>query len=215
MLIPYKINTLFQHTPFVNWILMAFTALVSLYFLIDEPDWMYNLALQDWNPVGIVGHILLHADLFHLIGNLIFLWVFGNAINGNAGHLAYLLLYLAFGVAGGIAHLLFDSGLAVGASGAINGVIGMATAMYPRNQVSVFWLFLIKAGTFEIPLWGLALIWLIFDIIGAIVGSSGVAVWAHLGGFAAGIATGLILLRCSIVTLTQWDNESLDQILFP
>ncbi len=213
MLLPFKINTLFQTTPFANLIILGVTGLVSLLALFTEAGWASNLLLDGWSPAGFFGHMLLHADLWHLVGNLIFLWVFGNAICGNTNNLLYPLLYLGFGIAAAAAHNIFDSGVALGASGAVNGIVGMATAMYPKNNVSMFYFFLYKMGTFELQLWVLSLIWLALDIYRAIGGESGIAAWAHLGGFFAGLVTGMIFLKYSIVELTKWDNESLNEIL--
>jgi membrane associated rhomboid family serine protease len=141
------------------------------------------------------------------------MWVFGNAVCAMTTNLAYPLLFAMFGVVAGAAHLAFDGDPAIGASGAINGVVGMALAMYPRNPVHVAWFIALRAGTFEMPLWGLGLIWLTFDAFGAFFGSDGVAYWAHLGGFAGGLVTGVVALKRQWVTLTDYDNESLADLL--
>jgi membrane associated rhomboid family serine protease len=215
MLFPYRIDTLFKHAPHANWVLMALTVLCFglqlgggfSYEVIDA------MVLDGWGPTGLIGHLFLHTGLMHLLGNMLFLWVFGNAVCGNTSNRVYPLLYLAFGLAAAGVHVVFDGDPAVGASGAINGVVGMALAMYPLNRVRVAWFFAIRAGTFELPLWGLALIWLFFDLWGAIRGASGVAYWAHLGGFFAGLGAGYWALRQGRVTLTRYDHRSLEEIV--
>ena len=100
----------------------------------------------------------------------------------------------------------------VGASGAIYGVVGMTLAMYPLNRVSVFWWFL-AMGTFQIAVWRLALLWAVFDAIGAIRQKGLVAHVAHLGGLVMGVAIGWLLLRLRWVELDEVDNRSLEEIL--
>ena len=214
MLIPYRLNTLFARYPLSNWILIGLTCLISLAAMFSDFTWAHSWILDGWRPVGVLGHLFLHAGLFHLAGNLIFLWVFGNAICANTGNIIYLALYFGFGVAAASVHNIFDGDPAIGASGAINGIVGMATAMYPLNRVSVFWFFVVRGGTFETPLWTMSLLWLAFDLFGVLFGGGDVAVWAHVGGFAVGIATGMILLRTGIVRLNEYDNRSLHEILF-
>ena len=168
-----------------------------------------DMILFSWEPAGLFGHLLLHADLFHLFGNMIFLWVFGNAICSNMNNFLYLGLYILMGVMAGAAHLLFDGGPGVGASGAINGVIGLALAVYPRDEVDVFYLFIVKWGTFEIAVWVLALIWLAFDLFGAMSGGGNVAYFAHIGGLVGGIVIGLVLLQFDKIDLTVYDRQTL------
>ncbi len=213
LLVPYRLNTLYHCYPIANWILCAATTLISLWATFGQGDWIYPLILDGWSPFGLVGHLFLHNGISHLAGNLIFLWVFGNAICANTNNFLYPLLYLTFGILAATVHNLFDGAPAVGASGAINGIVGMATAMYPINRVSIFWLFIFKAGKFEAPLWTMSLLWLCFDLFGVVFGSTDTAVWAHIGGFSAGLIIGIVLLRTGLVTLSVYDNRSLDQIL--
>ncbi|MBC8012243.1 MAG: rhomboid family intramembrane serine protease, partial [Burkholderiales bacterium] len=135
-----------------------------------------------------------------------------NAVCGNTSNAAYPFIYVGLGLAAAATHLIFDGQPAVGASGAINGVVGMALAMYPLNRVSVFWLLFFRMGTFQMPLWGLAVVWLLFDLYGAVMNSAGVAYWAHLGGFFTGLAAGYVALRVGLVKLTEIDHRSLEEI---
>ena len=139
----------------------------------------------------------LHADPIHLAGNLLFLWVFGNAINAKVGNVVYPFVYLVLGALAGIIHMLFDGRPAVGASGAINGIIGMFLVLYPRKGCSCFYLFWFRPGTFTISSFWMILLWLAFDILGAVLGTGNTAFYAHLGGFAAGftLAFALVALR--------------------
>jgi membrane associated rhomboid family serine protease len=214
-LIPYKIETLYQRHPVSNWLLIA--ACVATYgaMAMDAiPEKVLNMmVLKDWHPAGLVGHLFLHADVLHLLGNMLFLWVFGNAICSNTNNFIYPILFVLLGVIAGQIHLLMDGSLAVGASGAINGIIGLALAMYPINRVHAFWIFGFRGGDSDFPVWGLAIFWFVFDLIGVIWGNSGVAYWAHIGGLIGGILMGLVALHFKWVELTEYDNRSLLQIL--
>ncbi|MES2692909.1 MAG: rhomboid family intramembrane serine protease [Verrucomicrobiota bacterium] len=209
MLFPYKIDTLFKYWPIANWVIMALT--IAMFFASQtfSEETFDGLVLGGTSILGLVGHLVLHGDFLHLFGNMLFLWVFGNAVCAMMGSVAYALLYVIFGVLAAAAHVAFDADQALGASGAINGVVGMAFAMYPRNAVSVFWFFIFRFGTFEIPLWVLALLWCALDAYGALTGEAGIAYWAHLGGFIGGAIAGIVALKRGWLTLTHLDDPSL------
>jgi membrane associated rhomboid family serine protease len=128
-------------------------------------------------------------------------------------NLGYPLLFMLFGVVAAATHLAFDGAPAVGASGAINGIVGMALAMYPLNNVHMVWFVGVRGGTFEMPLWSLAMIWCAFDAYGAFFGRDGVGYWAHLGGLASGLLAGMLALKLGWLTLTEFDNASLTDLL--
>lgn len=209
MFFPYRIETLFKHWPVANWVIMGLTALMFLASLGFSDEAIDTLILGGGSALGLFGHMFLHAGFMHLVGNLLFLWVFGNAVCAMMGSAAYLFLYFLFGLLAAVTHLVLDGATAVGASGAVNGVIGMAFAMYPRNDVSIFWFFFMRAGTFTIPLWVLTLFWFALDAYGAWRGTGRVAYWAHLGGFFTGAAAGMIGLKLGWLTLTAYDNATL------
>ncbi len=213
MFFPYKIDTLFKRWPVANWVLMAAIVLVYGVSHSASEETIEALVLGGTSTVGLITHLFLHADIFHLAGNLLFMWVFGNAVCAMTTNLAYPVLFVGFGVVAAAAHVAFDGAPAIGASGAINGVVGMALAMYPRNPVHVVWFIVVRGGTVEMPLWTLGLIWLGFDAFGAFLGSDGVAYWAHLGGLGCGLVAGLIALKRGWLTLTDYDNESLADLL--
>jgi len=213
MFFPYKIETLFKHWPVANWVIMGVTVVMFFATSQLEDETVMDLVLGGSSVLGLVGHLVLHGGFLHLAGNLVFLWVFGNAVCAMTSNLLYPFLYVTFGVLAAAAHVAFSEGMAIGASGAINGVVGMALALYPTNGVSVFWFVVFRGGTFEMPLWGLALIWCAFDAYGAWSGAGGVAYWAHLGGFAAGVIAGIVTLKMKWVTLTEYDNATLADLL--
>jgi membrane associated rhomboid family serine protease len=213
MLLPYRIDTVFKHWPVGNWGIIAATITMFLLSLRMSPDAVQSLVLGGTSTAGLLGHVFLHTGTVHLAGNLLFLWVFGNAVCSMMSNFAFVALYLLFGLLAAAAHVAFDGTPAVGASGAINGIVGMTLAMFPTNRVGVFWFLLVRAGTFEMPLWTLALIWFALDAFGAWTGSDGVAYWAHLGGLLSGVTAGLVGLKLQWLTLTEYDNASLVSLL--
>ncbi|MEO7100807.1 MAG: rhomboid family intramembrane serine protease [Luteolibacter sp.] len=215
VLIPYEIETLRQVRPWANWLIVAACVTVSLLALFGglSDDVTDSLVLDGWHFPGLLGHVLLHGGLMHLIGNIIFLWVFGNAVCTNTNNFIYLILFLACTLLAATVHLIADGRPAIGASGAINGIVGLVLAMYPLNRVHSFWWFLFTGGTTEIRAWLLILFWFAFDVWGAVSGGGGIAYWAHIGGLAGGLGIGLLSLKMGWIELTEYDNRSLLQIL--
>ncbi len=215
LLVPYEIETLTQERPWANWLVVALCGIVSLAALWGDlpEETIEALVLQDWSLSGMLGHVLLHGSLSHLIGNMVFLWVFGNAVCTNTSNWLYLPTFAVCALLAATVHLLADGRPAIGASGAINGIVGIILAMYPLNRVHIFWVFLIRDGSFSCPAWGLILFWLAFDIWGVVSGGDPIAYWAHIGGLLGGVAVGLLCLHRGWFQLTQYDNRSLLQIL--
>lgn len=215
LLIPYEIETLQQERPWMNWLVVALSSLMSLGWLLGllSDESVQPLVLDGWHLTGLLGHVLLHADLVHWIGNMVFLWVFGNAICTNIGNFPYLIVFILCTLAAATLHNLIDGTPAIGASGAINGVVGMALALYPLNRIHVFWLIIIRSGSFECPAWAMILFWFLFDIWGVVSGEGMTAYWAHIGGLLGGVLIGIAGLHLGWLQLTEYDNRSLLQIL--
>jgi membrane associated rhomboid family serine protease len=140
--------------------------------------------------VPLFTSMFLHAGIVHVAGNMLFLWIFGDNVEDYLGHFRYLLFYLGSGLAAGITHLLLniDSRMpTVGASGAIAGVMGAYFILYPRARVLTWFppIFL-----FHVPAWLMLGYWFVVQFfMGAApsTAQSGIAVWAHVGGFVAGV----------------------------
>jgi membrane associated rhomboid family serine protease len=187
MLIPYSVDVPMIRYPFANWVLMAVIALVSigawiapsrssdqLRFVEDEQGVVHVVGdMQEPTPPlalkprafavwQLVSHIFAHGDIFHLAGNLVFLFVFGNAIDAKLGHLWFSLSFFFFGISAGLAWLIFGNGLPmIGSSGAIMGVTGVFLILYPRNDVVVFfWLWPLPWYIFRVSSWILIVIYL-------------------------------------------------------
>jgi membrane associated rhomboid family serine protease len=148
--------------------------------------------------------MFMHGGIAHLLGNMWFLWIFGDNVEDRTGRLGYMLLYLASGLAGSVGHVLFSPNSAlptVGASGAISGVMGAYLITFPRARILTLVPIVIFLTTIEIPAFLILLYWLLLQFLsgaaslGADAGQGGVAWFAHVGGFAAGIPLMLLLRR--------------------
>lgn len=213
MLIPYQVDVPMSRWPIMNFALIGVISLFSLMVMFGgDGQSVRDMVLDGWAPKGLFGHMLLHADFIHLFGNMLFLWVFGNAVCAKITNIAYLPLFLFFGLVAAGSHLTIDGDPAIGASGAINGVVGMYLLLYPLNNVSCIWLFGLYSRSFSFSGMWLILLWLIFDLWGATTGSGGVAYWAHLGGFAAGACIGAVLLSTRMVVPTDSEQSLFDVI---
>ena len=156
--------------------------------------------LQFENMHTLFSSMFLHGGWMHLIGNMVFLWVFADNIEAIIGNINFLAFYILGGIAASFAHILFNSASVVpsiGASGAIAAVLGAYIVMFPASKVKV--LILLFFTTIRIPAILFLGIWIIQQFINGIgslsVESShigGVAWWAHIGGFLFGVASGFL-----------------------
>jgi membrane associated rhomboid family serine protease len=143
---------------------------------------------------AVVTSMFMHGSWEHLIGNMLFLWVFGNNIEDSMGHLRFIVFYLACGVAAALAQVFLapESGIPmVGASGAISGIMGAYIVLYPRVRVFTwfppFFFFGVRA-VFLLGYWFFLQLAMGLVTLGPEMGEQGgVAFWAHIGGFAAGL----------------------------
>jgi membrane associated rhomboid family serine protease len=210
--IPYRIETLFQYEPWANKLLFGATIATSLALecgLVPEAIVRQYFIWGEGGPLSLLGYQFAHAGFLHLAGNMVFLWVFGNAVCATVGNWTYLALYLGLGTFAGLVHKLVGGQPVVGASGSITGVVGLAVAFYPINKVNLVYSLGLVPRTGRIWLWALALYWTAWDLLGAAFHLGPVAYWAHLGGTAAGLAAGLLLLASGRVELTEFDHGSL------
>ena len=156
-----------------------------------EYDISFSIAL-----LPLFTSMFLHGGILHLLGNMLFLWIFGDNVEGRLGHLRYLLFYIICGVAASVFHTLInpDSLIpTVGASGAIYGVLGAYWLCFPHSLVTIFYWFYILFGTFQMRASWVLGIYVGLDLFKGLSNTGGnVAVWAHVGGFFAGL--GLVIL---------------------
>lgn len=157
-----------------------------------------TLALQGNEPIfapalTLVTSMFLHGGWMHLIGNLWYLWIFGDNVEDRLGHFTFLLFYFGSGIAAGLLHSLiaYESRLpTVGASGAIAGVLGAYAAAFPGARVVTLLPLFPFFQVVALPALVLLGIWFAFQFLTLALGgsSAGVAWWAHIGGFAFGYA---------------------------
>ena len=213
LLVPLEADVTMYRWPVMNFVLIgAITILSVLAFNAPEEAGLEVFVLQDWNLWGMIGHAFLHGGLIHLLGNMIFLWAFGNAVCAKVGNFTFAILFFILALASAAVHLLFDGDPAIGASGAINGVVGMFLVYFPRNDIRCFWWFGYRFGTFHVSSIWLILLWLVFDLWGASGEGGNVAHFAHLGGFAAGVMIGFGSLVFDVVEMTKTECSLLEMI---
>ena len=152
-----------------------------------------NLAKSAPASVKLFTCMFLHGGWMHLIGNMLFLWIFGNYIEDRLGPLLFILFYLATGICGTLTHAFFDPGYVplVGASGAISGVMGAYLVLAPRARIQAITLLGYVPITVNLPAWVYMIFYIVIQNLYPATfsfGEGGVAHWAHLGGVAAGIA---------------------------
>jgi membrane associated rhomboid family serine protease len=148
--------------------------------------------------------IFLHGGWGHFLGNMWFLWIFGDNVEDRLGHVGYLLFYLGSGIAASLAHLLTDPGSTVptiGASGAIAGVMGAYFVWYPHSRVQA----LVPTFGFvhmtELPAPFFLGLWFLLQFLQGTMtrGAEGVAWWAHIGGFAVGVAVAFVFGKSGLL----------------
>jgi membrane associated rhomboid family serine protease len=177
-------------------------------------------------PIGgmairsLFSSMFMHGSWLHLLGNMWFLWVFGNNIEDSMGHLRFVVFYLLTGLLASGAHILmsFSSGVPiVGASGAISGIMGAYIVLYPRVRVLTLILFFYFIRIVALPAVAWLGLWFMIQLLqGAAAGSAatGVAFWAHIGGFAAGVALIKLFERRKLVA-AKLDHRRLTRAELP
>lgn len=216
-IIPYRVDVPYDRRPVMNWLLVA--SVIGAFGLQiaalsqDNAAAVETFVLDGWGIQGLIGHMWLHGDLFHIGGNMLFLWLFGNAVCAKIGNLKYLPIYLMLGIVAGITQLIFDGSPTIGASGAINGIVGMFLVYFWENEIDcIFIMSLYYVREFSVSSFWMIGLWLLYDIAGVVMGGEGIAYFAHLGGFFMGIVTAIVLLKLNLVTMYR-DEESLVQRL--
>jgi membrane associated rhomboid family serine protease len=216
MFIPLKDLNPRQTYPVVNTLLILSNVIVFLYELTlshrqQQAFELANATIPNHIRLALNGHgslepalltiltsMFMHSGFMHIAGNMLFLWIFGDNVEDYFGHFPYLLFYFACGIGSGLAHIIFNYNSplpALGASGAISGVMGAYIVLYPRARVlTLVFIFFIPIPAFIIlGYWFLLQFLAGVTSVGA-VATGGVAWWAHIGGFIMGmVITGLSL----------------------
>lgn len=161
------------------------------------PAQIYGIFVHEglsWGLLPLLTSMFLHGGWLHLLGNMLYLWVFGDNVEDRMGHAKFLLFYLAAGIAGALAQIWADPGSTIptiGASGAIAGVLGAYFLWYPRARILTLLPIVIFISIVEIPAIYYLFLWFGLQLINGLVSlampGNVVAWWAHVGGFLAGV----------------------------
>lgn len=207
----------------VNIALIVINTLVFIFQALMPPAAAQNFVntwgvipveiLRGQDMITLLTSMFLHGGWLHLIGNMLFLWVFGDNVEAVLGSPFYLAFYLAGGLAASAAHILLNTTStipSVGASGAIAAVLGAYIVMFPHSKVRVLMLLGGRAGITRVGALIFLGIWFVTQLFSGIAGlvetaqTSGVAFWAHIGGFIFGIVVGFLLRsRSRSLALTE------------
>jgi membrane associated rhomboid family serine protease len=171
-------------------------AVVPVDATVTAPSALPDQALRIAEPFTLISYMFFHGDWFHLAGNMLFLWVFGDNVEDAVGHIKFLIFYLACGVIAGLFHTLIsptsESPL-IGASGAVAGVIAAYLMLHPHVRV---WVLAFKAIPLKISAAFALGLWIVLQIVMVALPQIGpVAWWAHIGGLIAGAVLILVMRR--------------------
>lgn len=191
--------------PYVTWSLIAINIAIYLWMVValDTGDDLARL-YYDWamiparitageNPVSLLSALFLHGGLFHLAGNTLFLFIFGDNMEEQLGHGGFAAFYAGSGVAANLVQLAaepFSPIPTIGASGAIAGVMGGYLLLFPRARIDILIFLIVFIRLVPVPAWAVLAVWFGLQVLGGIgmdAATGGVAYWAHAGGFAVGL----------------------------
>ncbi len=163
-------------------------------FITNGP---FQIPCPDIPYVSLLSSMFMHGGLMHFGGNMLYLWIFGDNIELKFGRLKFLGIYLLWGIAAGLAHIAIDPNSiipAVGASGAISGILGAYLMIFPRAKILtlMFYMMIHIQARWFLPFWLVFQNLIPFFVGGFGIAGGGVAFMAHIGGFAIGAATGYL-----------------------
>lgn len=217
MLLPVKTSIQPRRTPYINYALILVNVMIFLLEYHVDPragglvfrPWVQQFMLNAERPYlwQFVSYAFLHGGLMHIIGNMFFLYLFGNNVNDKLGNIGYLSFYLAGSVFSGIGHVIISNNPVLGASGAVAAVTGAYLVLFPQTLITVVYWFLF-IGTMELP----ALYFIAFKLIfwdnvfePRFAPPVAVAYGAHLAGYAFGITAIAFLLATRIISGSNYD----------
>jgi membrane associated rhomboid family serine protease len=220
MLLPIRTNIRPWHTPYANYAIIIINVVIFFASLtgphreivngqVVETNlraWVNFFMLDGSRPYiwQFVSYAFLHGRLMHILGNMYFLYLFGNNVNDKLGHLGYVCFYLAGAVFSGIGHCLMSENPVLGASGAVAAVTGAYLVLFPQTLITIIYWF-IFIGTMELPaLYFIAFKMIILDNV-IVRMTPNVAYDAHLAGYAFGIIAMLIMLSTGLLSGSHYD----------
>lgn len=193
-----------QRIPLINYAILIINIVVFI-LLAFKPNYrelvaQYGLIPQEHIWYTFITSTFLHADIFHLLGNMLFLWIVGDNVEDKFGHLMFLFVYLISGIVAGVAHTIMfpiSNIPCIGASGAVAGILGIYVVFFPFSRIKFwyfFWFwFFIRMGIFTLAsIWAIGFWFLEQLLLAEIVKAQGIAYWAHIGGFLLGVTIAII-----------------------
>ena len=159
---------------------------------LPHQQWVYQTDIP--NILTLITSMFMHGGVLHLLGNMLYLWIFADNVEALTGHVRFLPFYILCGIAAAITHIIFDPQSTVpmvGASGAISGVLGAYFIRFPKAKVDMLFIFFFFIRVFRVPAPVMLGVWFLMQLLSGF-GSlgqqgGGVAWFAHIGGFAAGM----------------------------
>jgi membrane associated rhomboid family serine protease len=213
MIFPLRTDSPLKRTPYMNYGLILANVIV---FVVQQsvPQ------ITGWGQLGPHGislyryftYAFLHANVLHILGNMVFLYIFGNNVNDKMGDLGYLAFYLAGAVFAGVAYICSDAVGApvIGASGAVAAVTGAYLVLFPRSEITIIYFFFL-IGTIEIPSMWFIGFFFAQDLFLNFAHDTGVAHMAHVGGTLFGFGVCFVLLVLHLLPRDQFDILALVQ----
>jgi len=206
MFFPYKDDNPRVLFPFVTFGIITLNVLIFLgQFWIsgNDPDigkslvYMYGFVPAEFNPLTIFTSMFMHGGFAHIIGNMWFLYIFGDNVESILGHVKYFIFYLACGIGAALAQFFVEPASQVpmiGASGAVAGVLGAYMIRFPKARVHVLAVIIIFITTFVVPAQIVLGLWFLMQLSGGLGSlgvdtTGGVAWFAHIGGFIIGVTS--------------------------
>ena len=216
-MIPLRDTIPSSRPPIVTYALIAANVLAFLYTVSLGPAaeafiYAHGLIPRDFTFAALLTSMSLHGGWLHLLGNMLYLYIFGDNVEDRLGHLRYLVFYLLCGIAAGTAQAITNPGSTlpmVGASGAIAGVLGAYLIFFPTARVVTLVPVFFFLQIVEIPAVVLLVIWFGWQLLSGVAtlgqqaGMGGVAFFAHVGGFLAGMILGPVMQRPAAVS--RWE----------
>lgn len=199
-MIPLKDNIPAKSFSYFNILLILLNVLVFIFTLnFSSKEYMafvmqYGFIPSTMSLTNIFSAMFIHGGFAHIIGNMLFLWIFGDNVEDSLGHINFLIMYLLAGVVATLAHAIVDLNSnipLIGASGAISGVIGSYFVLFPRAKVLTLVFLGIFITVISLPAFLFLGIWFLMQLVYGVsslgaIAEGGVAWWAHIGGFVVG-----------------------------
>jgi membrane associated rhomboid family serine protease len=209
-------------TPFVTITLIVVNALVFFYQLslgplVEQFVLYYGLVPAAFSWITLFTSMFLHGSFLHFAGNMLYLWIFGDNVEDRMGHGRFIVFYFLCGAAAALAQTITDPSSVVpmvGASGAIAGVMGAYFVLYPRSRILTLVPIFFFIQLIEVPAIFFLGIWFVMQFLSGAVGTianaagepaGGVAFWAHVAGFAAGMSAVGVFKRPERQRVDWWD----------